>query len=116
VDMSPELVLQIPIWGNSTACEVEAVRPATTAVINCVAPLTMINEYKYTWSSNGGKFQGTGVKDGTASQVGWVAPGIPGFYTVMVEIEGSNGNLYAGFAYFNVINPSCCGEDICEIE
>lgn len=116
VDLSPELVLQIPIWGSNAACDVKAVRPATTAVISCMPPLAMINEYKYTWVCNGGKLQGAGIKEGTASQVGWIAPGIPGFYTVTVQIEGNNGNFYAGYAYFNVISPSCCGSGVCEID
>ncbi|MCX6002607.1 MAG: hypothetical protein NTY79_08815, partial [Chloroflexi bacterium] len=66
-------------------------------------------QYKYQWSCNGGKIQGTGVKDGTASRIGWISPGIPGYYTVFAMITDSVGNTSVGCVYFNVVNPACCG-------
>ncbi|MCX6001839.1 MAG: hypothetical protein NTY79_04835 [Chloroflexi bacterium] len=53
--------------------------------------------------------QGNNIKDGSASKIGWISPGVPGFYTVTAKISDNWGNLYVGSVYFNVINPACCG-------
>jgi hypothetical protein len=110
IDPDPEISLKLPLFGSGAVSELILVRPLTTSEINCDAPFIDIKKYKYIWSCNGGKIQGTGVKDGTASKIGWVAPGVPGYYTVTVLITDSWGNLYAGSVYFNVVNPSCCGQ------
>ena len=110
IDPDPEINLKLPLFGSGTVSELSLVRPLTTSEINCDAPLVDIKKYIYIWSCNGGKIQGTGVKDGTASKIGWVAPGVPGYYTVTVKITDNWGNLYTGSVYFNVVNPSCCGQ------
>jgi hypothetical protein len=110
IDPDPEINLKFPLIGSGAVSELSLVRPLTTSEINCDAPLFDIKKYKYIWSCNGGKIQGTGVKDGTVSKIGWVAPGVPGYYTVTVKITDNWGNLYTGAVYFNVLNPSCCGQ------
>ena len=109
IDITPDISLQIPIWSNDLIVAQQLVNPLTTAEIECQAPLATLNKYKYTWSCNGGKMEGTGIEDGNASKIGWVPPGVPGCYTVMVTISDDWGNLYAGSVYFNVVNPACCG-------
>lgn len=111
IDRDPEINLRLPLFGSGAVSEQSLVRPLTTAEINCDAPLSDIKKYKYEWSCNGGKIQGTGISDGSAAKIGWVAPGVPGYYTVTARITDSWGNLYTGSVYFNVINPSCCGSD-----
>ena len=110
IDPDPEINLKLPIFGSSAVSELSLVRPLTTSEINCDAPFTDIKQYKYIWSCNGGKIQGTGVEEGTASKIGWVAPGVPGYYTVTVKIADNWGNLYIGSVYSNVVNPSCCAK------
>jgi len=107
-DPDPEINLKLPLFGSGAVSELSLVRPLTTSEINCDAPFIDIKKYKYIWSCNGGKILGTGVKDGTASKIGWVAPGVPGYYTVTVKITDNWGNLYIGSVYSNVVNPSCC--------
>jgi hypothetical protein len=109
IDISPDISLQIPIWSNDLIIEQQSVNPATIAEIECQAPLATLNKYKYTWSCNGGKIEGTGVNEGTAFRIGWMPPGVPGCYTVTVIISDDWGNLYAGSVYYNVVNPACCG-------
>lgn len=110
VDPDPEINLKLPLFGSSTVSELSLVRPLTTSEINCDAPFTEIKKYKYIWSCNGGKIVGTGAKEGTASKIGWVAPGVPGYYTVTAIITDNLGNLYTGSVYFNVVSPSCRGQ------
>lgn len=110
IDPDPEINLKLPLIGSSTVSEQSLVRPLTTSEINCEAPFTNISNYKYLWSCNGGKLQGTGVKDGTASKIGWVSPGVPGYYTVTVKITDNWGNITLGSVYFYVKNPTCCGQ------
>jgi hypothetical protein len=110
IDPDPEINLKLPLFGSSAVSELSLVRPLTTSEINCEAPVIDIKNYKYAWSCNGGKMQGTGVKDGSASKIGWVAPGVPGYYTVTVIITDNWGNLYIGSVYSNVVNPSCCAK------
>ena len=109
IDITPDVSMKIPIWSNDLTSAQQLVNPLTTADIECLAPLATIDKYTYTWSCNGGKMNGTGIEDGSAFKIGWVSPGVPGCYTVMVKVADDFGNLYAGSVYFNVINPSCCG-------
>ena len=117
VDPDPEINLKLPLFGSGAVSELSLVRPLTTSEINCDAPLIDFKKYKYIWSCNGGKIEGTGVKDGAASKIGWVAPGVPGYYTVTVKITDNWGNLYIGSVYFNVVNPSCgSGNGACGVQ
>ncbi|TSA55326.1 MAG: hypothetical protein D4R38_00725 [Dehalococcoidia bacterium] len=108
VDPDPEINLKLPVIGSGMVGEQSLVGPLTTAEISCDAPVSNINNYKYAWSCNGGKIQGTGLKEGIASKIGWVSPGVPGNYTVMVNAIDKWGNITVGSVYFQVKNPACC--------
>jgi hypothetical protein len=110
IDPDPEINLKLPLFGSGTVSELSLVGPLTTSEINCDAPFINIKKYSYIWSCNGGKIVGTGVKDGSASKIGWVSPGVSGYYTVIVKITDNWGNLYIGSVYSNVVNPSCCAK------
>jgi len=109
LDPDPEINLKLPVFGSSAVYELSLVGPLTTAEINCDVPFSNINNYKYSWSCNGGKMQGPGIKDGTASRIGWISPGVPGNYTVTVKALNKWGNITLGSVYFQVKNPTCCG-------
>ena len=112
INVSPEISLQAPIWGDQSIGERQTVNPAITAEIEFKAPLPLFSKYTYAWSCNGGKIHGTGVKEGTASRIGWISPGVPGYYTVIAMITDTSGNTFVGCVYFNVVNPSCCGGNV----
>lgn len=109
IDISPEIAFEVPVWGNGSTDEVHVMSPIMTAEIKYIAPLGMIKKYKFAWSCNGGKMQGDGIKEGNASKIGWVSPGVPGPYTVAATISDEWGNIFIGCVYFNVVNPACCG-------
>jgi len=109
VDPDPEINLKLPVFGSSMVGEQSLVGPLTTTEIYADAPFSNINNYKYSWSCNGGKIQGAGLKDGTASKIGWGSPGVPGNYTVSVAAIDKWGNITVGSVYFQVKNPACCG-------
>lgn len=108
IDPDPEINLKLPLIGSSAVSELSLVRPLTTSEINCDAPFIGIKKYEYIWSCNGGKIQGTGIKDGTASKIGWVAPGVPGYYTITAKITDNWGNITLASVYCQVKNPACC--------
>ena len=109
INVSPEIAFEVPVWGNGSTGEAQLMSPMMTAEIEYVAPLEMIKKYKYAWSCNGGKMQGTGIKEGNASKIGWVSPGVPGPYTVTAAISDEWGNVFIGCVYVTVVNPACCG-------
>ncbi len=43
------------------------------------------------------------------SEVGTIAPGVPGNYTITVKAINEWGNITVASVYFQVKNPSCCG-------
>jgi hypothetical protein len=111
IDVNPAVSLQVPIWGNDVIGGKLLIYSPAIVEIECQSPLAVFGKNKYAWSCNGGKIQGTGVKDGTASKIGWLSPGVPGRYTVMVTISDALGNTHAACTYINVINPACCGSN-----
>jgi hypothetical protein len=108
-DPDPEINLKLPVFSNSVVGEQCLVGPLTNAEISCDAPFSNMAGYKYEWSVNGGKIQAVGLKDGTASKIGWISPGVPGNYTVIVKAVNTWGNITVGSVYFQVKNPNCCG-------
>ncbi|MCX6005655.1 MAG: hypothetical protein NTZ34_00105 [Chloroflexi bacterium] len=118
IDINPAISLQVPIWGDDvTGGKLLIVSPAIVEV-ECQSQLAVFGKNTYKWSCNGGKIQGVGIKDGTASKIGWVSPGTVGRYTVTVTVSDALGNEHAACAYINVTSPGCgcnsstavCGE------
>lgn len=108
IDLEPCVNFELPLFGCGSASAVSMVRPLTTAVLKCEMPMPLIKKYRYAWQSNGGKFQGQGVKEGIAREVGWVAPGMAGDYTVTVTATDEWGGIFIGAFYCQVKPPSCC--------
>ena len=109
IDPDPEINLQLPVFNSGTVGVQSLVGPLTNAEIVCDAPFGNIMGYKYEWTVNGGKMLDAGLKDGTASKIGWISPGVPGNYTVTVKAINTWGNVTVGSVYFQVKNPACCG-------
>jgi hypothetical protein len=117
IDINPAISLQVPIWGNDVVGGKLLINSPAIVEIECQSPLAAFGKNTYTWSCNGGKIQGPGLKDGTASKIGWLSPGTIGRYTVTVTVSDALGNEHVACAYINVTNPGCgcssnavCGE------
>jgi hypothetical protein len=118
IDINPAVSLHVPIWGNDVIGGKLLIYSPAIVEIECQSPLAVFGKNTYRWACNGGKIQGTGVKDGTASKVGWLSPGTIGRYTVMVTMSDALGNTHVACAYINVTSPGCgcnsstevCGE------
>jgi len=115
IDPNPIIAMQMPLFYSEMISDQRRVRPMTTSEIECMVPLNFLNKHKYTWYCNGGKLIGEGIKDGKASRIGWVSPGVPGNYTVTVEVTNNDGYLTLGSTYFEVRLPACC-EGTCNID
>ena len=113
IDPNPIITMQMPVFYGAMISDQRIVRPLTTSEIECAVPLDFLSTYKYRWYCNGGKLPGVGINDGQVSKIGWISPGVPGNYTVTVEITGNQGNMSIGSVYFEVKNPACC-EGICK--
>ncbi|RPJ64145.1 MAG: hypothetical protein EHM12_00505 [Dehalococcoidia bacterium] len=118
IDINPAISLQVPVWGNDVVGGKLLILSPAIVEVECRSPLDVFGKNTYKWSCNGGKIQGDGVKDGTASRIGWMSPGTMGRYTVSVTISDALGNEHAACAYINVTNAGCgcnssteiCGE------
>lgn len=85
------------------------VRPAAEIAINYITGKTeTFDSMNYTWTTNGGKFVGPGLKENRASAVAWYSPGVPGDYLVNLSVADSSGTLANYVLEFTVKNPSCC--------
>lgn len=116
IDINPAISLQVPIWGNNVTGGKLLIYSPAIVEVECQSPLEVFGKNKYMWSCNGGKIQGAGVKDGTASKIGWLSPGTIGRYTVTVTVSDALGNEHTACAYINVTNSGCgcnSGTEVC---
>ncbi|MGD0354769.1 MAG: PKD domain-containing protein [Dehalococcoidia bacterium] len=74
----------------------------TTSDIQCTFPNADPNQITIIWSAPVGKLFGNGISDGTASRVGWLSPGVPGQYTVNVQVSDKMGHTATGSVNFDV--------------
>ena len=73
----------------------------TTTVIECIAEDLDGDQLTYIWSSTGGKIHGEG------KEIGWIAPGVKGEYTVNVRVTDGRGGTAEESITFDVF---CCHE------
>lgn len=100
---NPLATLKLSMPSTQPVVEQRRSRIWTTTTIECVVDnATGVN---YKWSTTGGKLQGKGIKEGTASSVGWIAPGAAGDYVVSVTATDNKGSQANGQVKFTVF---CC--------
>ncbi|MBM3183657.1 MAG: hypothetical protein FJZ83_06440 [Chloroflexi bacterium] len=103
---NPTAILKLSMSSAQPATEQRRARTWTTTTITCIIEnATGVN---YKWSATGGKLQGAGIKEGTASSVGWIAPGAGGDYVVSVTATDNKGNQASGQVNFTVF---CCADE-----
>lgn len=102
---NPLALLKLSMPSAQPVVEQRRVRIWTATTITCTVENT--TDVNYKWSTTGGKLQGKGIKEGTASSVVWIAPGVSGDYTVSVTATDSKGNEAKGQVAFSV---PCCGK------
>ncbi|MGA2367941.1 MAG: PKD domain-containing protein [Dehalococcoidia bacterium] len=88
------------------------VRYDTVTDIQCTFPNSDPNQITIVWSAPVGKLFGDGIADGTASRVGWLPPGVPGQYTVNVQISDNLGHTATGSVNFDVYLTDQNGNEI----
>jgi len=74
----PPVILALEIEG-------QYVQPAEGATVRCLANDENGDELSYTWSANGGSF------DGTGSSVFWNSPALADIYIITVEVKDDKG-------------------------
>lgn len=103
----PPVVLKMTLPSTDVATGSKRIRIWFSTPVECqVSGATDRKDLKYTWTASGGKIQGKGLEEGTASAVTWIAPGVAGNYTLDVVVSDSQGNQSKGTASFTVF---CCG-------
>jgi hypothetical protein len=108
IDINPSVVMQIPSANNETFSEQVCTDRLITVPIDCPVARSDSSKYTFAWSCNGGKLLAPGLKERTASKVGWTSPGVGGNYTVKVLITDSQDNISVGHVFINVKTPRCC--------
>ena len=78
------------------------IQAMTMADIQCTMDGSDPKDLTYTWKVTGGKLSGDGIQEGTASRVGWLAPGMSGTFTVSVVAQDKNGHKATGQIDFDV--------------
>ena len=97
------IYLNFPLPSNGPVTASKQVLIETVSDIQCLFPNADPKQIKIAWSAPVGKLFGDGIADGTASRVGWLAPGVPGQYTVNVQISDNLGRTSTGSVSFDVI-------------
>jgi hypothetical protein len=99
------IYLKLSIPSQNVVAAESRIGASFTAVIQCDVEGRDPAELTYIWGANAGKLMGTGLNDGKASSVGWIAPGQGGQYKVAVLVADKAGNQAAGEINFEVL---CC--------
>jgi len=100
------LVLNIKLGSAGPATASARLRIWFSALVECNVEGGDGSNLSYTWNSSGGKLQGKGLAEGTASKVAWIAPGGAGDYKLDVTVKDAKGNTGTGTVNFKVF---CCG-------
>lgn len=111
IDVNGKFITEIPVelslslTSKDTVTASKRIRIWMSAPIECIVENTNEN-LTYTWTASNGKLQGKGLKEGMASSVEWIAPGVAGDYTVDVAVTDTKGDAAKGTVNFTVF---CCG-------
>lgn len=92
-------------FNTSSSTLVRATAPAVVlefSEIQCEVTDQDIDTLTFNWSSPIGKLAGESIDKGKASRVGWIAPGVPGKYTVRVTVTDRYGHEMNGEVEFDV--------------
>jgi len=81
------------------------IRAAFTTEIQCEIEGADPANLTYNWGATGGKLIADGLEEGTASRVGWLAPGQGGFNKIAVLVQDKAGNQALGEVNVEVL---CC--------
>ncbi|MGA9048852.1 MAG: PKD domain-containing protein [Dehalococcoidia bacterium] len=84
----------------------------TVSEIQCTFSNADPNQLTIVWSAPVGKLSGDGIADGKASRVGWLPPGVPGQYTVNVQISDKAGHTATGSVNFDVYQMDLNGNPV----
>jgi len=104
---TPNVVLKLELGPEPHSVSVNSrVRSYFTTEIFCVVENAASHNLRYKWSVTGGKLKAPGLDDGSASKVGWIAPGVPGKCTVNVTVSDDQNHEAKGEVNFEVF---CCG-------
>ena len=96
------IYLKFPLPSPGPVTVSKRVQAGTVSDIQCTFPNADPNQITIVWSAPVGKLFGDGIADGKASRVGWLSPGVPGQYTVNVQISDKLGRTATGSVNFDV--------------
>ena len=100
------IYLKLSIPSQNVVSAEGRIRSFFTAEIQCDVDGRNPADLTYSWGANGGKLVGTGLNEGKASRVGWIAPqGGQERYKVTVLVADKAGNQATGEVNFEVL---CC--------
>lgn len=97
--------LKLTLPSTDTVKEACTIRVWTTEEIQCDVAGSNPADLTYTWTIPGGKLAGSGLSEGKANRVGWIAPGEASDYKVSVVVADKFGNFARGEVDFTVF---CC--------
>lgn len=101
--------LQDSIYQDELTLKTVWVYPASEIAINVLrGERTGSEQVSYTWTTNGGRLVGPGLKEKKAAAVGWYSPGVPGTYYVALEVNPFQGKQLKYIIEFGVKNHHCC--------
>jgi len=104
---TPKVTLKLKLGQTPELVVVKSrVRSYFTTEIYCVVEKAGSDNLHYRWAAAGGKLKATGLDDGTAYKVGWIAPGVAGNYTVSVTVTDDQNRESKSEVNFEVF---CCG-------
>ena len=101
------VTLRLSLPSSQTVEEKARVGIWATTDIVCQVENADSSDLNYAWTAMGGKLVGKGLAERKANRVGYVSPGVPGDYTVVVTVSDSKGNQAQGKVNFHIL---CCGE------
>jgi hypothetical protein len=90
------LMNQLPVI-QSVQIDSDQVYAGDSVSIECLASDPDGDDISYRWLANGGTISGEG------SSVSWVAPSVPGTYTVTITVTDENGSYATESVFINVL-------------